>query len=45
MKQILQNLKKGDIEITGVPAPEAKRRSLLIKTDKTLFKAELKNSL
>jgi predicted dehydrogenase/threonine dehydrogenase-like Zn-dependent dehydrogenase len=36
MKQVLQSLKDGNIEVAEVPAPGARRGSLLIRTSRTL---------
>ena len=37
MKQILQNLKTGELEIADVPVPAVRAGSLLIKTSRTLI--------
>jgi len=37
MKQVLQNLKTGELEVAEVPVPAVRRGSLLIQTSKTLI--------
>jgi hypothetical protein len=37
MKQILQSLKSGAIELADIPVPAVKKGHLLIKTNKTLI--------
>ena len=37
MKQILQNLKTGELEVAEVPSPAVRAGSLLIKTSRTLI--------
>ena len=37
MKQILQNLKTGKVELANLPAPKTKNGELLIRTSKTLI--------
>lgn len=39
MKQILQNLKTGTVEVAEIPVPNVKRGQLLIKTSHTLISA------
>ena len=39
MKQILQNLKSGETEITDIPCPSARKGQLLIRTRQTLVSA------
>ena len=39
MKQILQNLKNGNTEVTEVPCPRASAGQLLIRTTRSLISA------
>jgi len=39
MKQVIQSLATGDVEVADVPAPEVRSGHLLIKTSKTLISA------
>ena len=45
MKQILQNLKNGDILIEKVPTPSIRENHILIKTTKTLISTGTEKTL
>ena len=45
MKQILQSLKTGIIEVAELPCPSVKRGQLLIRTSRTLVSAGIERML